>query len=495
MHQRYPHLVFKKVLKSMFMQKKIIIKFIFAIVIGGFALPVFATDLMDIYKQAVFSDQVFQAAKATRVSVGESLPQSIAPLLPQLNIQGANTTWNYNNNISAPKIPPRFVGDIPQDQTGIIKFNSNSYTLTLSQPLINFSQWMLVSQAKAIVNQANATFGAAAQDLIIRVATAYFNVLLAQDNLQFAQAQTNANAEQLKQARQRYEVGVDAIISVNNAQASYDKAAAQQIAAENALRNAQEALRQLTGQTYANIEGFKIELPLLSPQPFNVEEWVSAGAKQNLTLLAQRFATEAARENIKVNFGGHLPTVSAVGTYGGSNGQQLGTVNGYNGTVALQVSVPIYQGGLVNSQVRQAQADYVTASANRENTYRAVIVTTRQNYNNVLAGISKIKADRQAIVSAQSSLDSTSEQYKVGAATMVDVLISLQNLYSAKQIYASDQYTYLLSTLQLKQAAGTLGPNDLQEINQWLHDTKKSRAQAKPSVKHAKKKSKQNQIH
>lgn len=457
-------------------------KFLIAILTLGLSAPVFATDLMDIYQQALVSDQVFQAAKSTRLSVGESVPQSIAPLLPQLSIQGANTTWNYNKTTSVSVA----TGATPSDQLGTVKYNSNSYTLTLSQPLINFSQWMLVNKAQATVNQANATFGAAAQDLIIRVATAYFNVLLAQDNLQVSQAQTNANAEQLKQARQRYEVGMDAIVAVNDAQASFDKANAQQIAAENALRNAQEALRQLTGQTYVSIEGFKITLPLLSPNPSDAEAWVSAGVKQNLTLLAQRFATEAARENIKVNMGGHLPTVNAVGTYGRNNGQTLGTTNTLNGAVSLQVSVPLYQGGLVNSQVRQAQDDYATASAQRENTYRAVMVSTRQNYNNVLSGISKLKADRQAIVSAQSSVDSTSAQYKVGASTMVDVLTALENLFAAKQIYATDQYNYLLSTLQLKQAAGTLGPNDLQEINQWLHAPVKT-SQSNPYHKQQKK--------
>lgn len=436
--------------------------------LGGFSLPAFATDLMEIYQEATQYDQVFQAAKATRLSVGETLPQNIAPLLPQLSAI-ANTTGNYYNALVAPKTPPILAGDIPTDNTGIKKYNSNGYTVTLTQPLINFNQWMLVSKAKATVNQANATFGAAAQALIIRVAQAYFNVLLAQDNLEFAQAQTKANAEKLKLAQQRYAVGMDAIASVNDAQAGYDRTYAQQIAAENNLRNANEALRQITGQTYSHLESFKTAIPLLTPRPYNVEDWVNAGAKQNLTLLAQRFATEAARENIKANFGNHLPTVSAVGTYGPNYGQQLGTVNAVQASAAIQVNVPLYQGGLVNSQVRQAEDDYATAAANRENAYRTVVVGVRQNYNNVMAGISKIKADQQAIVSAQSSLDSNTEQYKVGTSTMIDVLIALQNVYNAKQNYASDQYNYLLSTLQLKQAAGTLGPNDLAEINLWLH--------------------------
>lgn len=463
--------------------KKRIIKTLYLVALGGFALPAFATDLMEIYQEATQYDQVFQAAKATRLSVGETLPQNIAPLLPQLSAT-ANTTGNYYNAIVAPKSPVVVANAIPTDNTGIRKFNSNGYAVTLTQPLINFNQWMLVNKAKATVNQANATFGAAAQDLIIRVAQTYFSVLLAQDNLEFAQAQTKANAEKLKLAQQRYAVGMDAIASVNDAQASYDRTYAQQIAAENNLRNANEALRQITGQTYSHLESFKTPIPLLTPRPYNVEEWVNAGAKQNLTLLAQRFATEAARENIKANFGNHLPTVSAVGTYGTGYGQQLGSVNAVQASAAIQLNVPLYQGGLINSKVRQAEDDYATVSANRENTYRTVVVGVRQNYNNVMAGISKIKADQQAIISAQSSLESNTEQYKVGTSTMIDVLIALQNVYNAKQNYASDQYNYLLSTLQLKQAAGTLGPNDLAQINLWLHSKVTKSQNTKTQPKH-----------
>lgn len=425
-----------------------------------FSMPVFATDIMDIYNQALQSDPVYQAARSTRLSVRETVPQNVAGLLPTV----AGTADQTRNVIQTLRAPPS-----ASASKGTTVFNSSDYMLTLTQPLINFGNWMLVRQADATAKQADATFGAAGQNLIFRVAQAYFNVLLAQDVLRATEAQKAANARQLDQVQQRFKVGLDAVTSVYNAQAQYDATVAQEITDQNALRNSQEALRQLTGLYYTTIENFKIEIPLITPQPANIEQWVSAAEKQNLTLLASRFATEAARANVKVNFAGHLPTLSAVGTYERSNGQSLGTVNTNNKTAGLQLTLPIFQGGLIASQTRQAEYDYATASANRENIYRQTIVKTRQNYNDVLAGISKIKADRQAIVSAQSSLDSTEESFKVGTRTIVDVLLSVQTLYLAQRVYATDEYAYLLSTLALKQSAGLLSVNDLNAINTWIH--------------------------
>jgi len=444
--------------------KKIISRYLLALSLTSLATPAFATDLVDIFQQAVDSDPVYQAAKSTRLSVHEQLPQSVAALLPNLSATASAATNNTNILTAAPATGL---------QTGSATYSSNGYAINLTQPLISFSDWMQVSKANATVKQADANFGAATQDLIIRVATAYFNVLQAQESLSYVQAQKAVTVRQLDQAKHRFNAGENAMTSVYDAQAAYDKAVAQEITAQNILRNNQEALRQLTGQTYSSLDSFKTAIPLLTPKPANIEQWITASTRQNLPLLAQGFAVQAARENIKVNFGGHLPTVDAVGSYGRTNGQVEG-VNQTQSSAGIQVTIPLFAGGMVNSQVRQAQYDYQTATSNRENTYRSVIITTRQKYNDVLAGISKIKADRQTILSAQASLDSTEEGYKVGSSTMVDVLIAVQNLYNAKQALTLDEYNYLLSTLQLKQAAGTLSPNDLAEINKWLHRPKRA---------------------
>jgi outer membrane protein len=444
--------------------KKIIIKFLLNLSLCMLFTPeALAADLIDIYNQALQSDPTYQAATSTRLSQRETLPQNVANLLPNLSAT-ANTTLNIINTSATSGS-----STAPPTPAGTQKYNSNGYLVTLTQPLLNFTSWMQVSQANATAKQADATFYAAGQQLIIDVAQAYFDVLQAQDTLRVTEAQKAAHARQLDQVQQRFKVGLDAVTSVYNAQAAYDSDIAQEIADQNALRNKQEALRVLTGQYYSSIEGLKIELPLVSPQPSAIDQWVATAEKQNFTYLAQRFATQAAREFIKVRFGGHLPSLNAVGTYQRTNSNSSGTASETAKAASLQLNVPIYSGGLVASQVRQAQDDYATQSANMEKTYRQTITNTRQFYNDVLAGISKIKADRQAIVSAQSSLDSTEESFKVGTRTIVDVLLAQQKLYEQKRIYAKDEYTYLLSTLQLKQAAGSLSALDLQAINAWLH--------------------------
>lgn len=426
-------------------------------------MPVWADDLMEIYSQALQSDPVYQAAKSTRLSNREALPQSVAGLLPAIS-----GTTNTNTNVQETL-------NLPQGSstpTGTQRFNSNGYTLSLTQTVFNFATLMQVREASATAKEADATFGAAAQDLLVRVAQDYFNVLQAQDVLRATEAQKASSARQLDQEQERFKVGLDPITSVYDAKAQYDGVVALEIADQNSLRNSQEALRQLTGQYYASIEGLKIELPLITPQPADVEQWADVAEKENLTLLAARFATVAARENVKVNFAGHLPSLSAVGSYTRSNTQQYGTPNTNTRAAGLQLNLPIFEGGLVTSQTRQAEDNYATASANMEDTYRQTIVTVHQQYNNIISGMGQIKADRQAIVSAQASLDSTEESYKVGTRTIVDVLLAQQRLYQTQRTYAQDEYAYLISTILLKQAAGTLTVADLQAINVWLHTPK-----------------------
>jgi outer membrane protein len=423
----------------------------------GTLKPCFAADLLDIYQTALKNDTVYQAAVSTRLSTREALPQSVAALLPSINGQ-ATLSSNYQNITQAP----------PDNPLGISRFPSRGYSISIKQPLLDIGDWMAVKQASNSSKQADAILGAAAQSLIYRVASTYFQVLLAQDNLHLAQAEKAANAKQLDQAQKRVRVGIDTVTTLYEAQAAYDKSLAAEITAQNALRNSEETLRQLTGQTYSDLSRFKKGLPLLSPQPANIEQWIRTATTYNLNLMASRYGLEAARENIKIKASGHLPTVNLVGSYGRDNGLNMGTTNRNSAVVGLQLDVPLFSGGRVSSNTRKAEYDFQTASANLDNTYRQVVVATRQKYNDVLADISKIKAERQAIKSAQLSLDSTQESFKAGTRTIVDVLLAQQNLYDAKRNAANDQMTYLLDSLLLKQEAGTLKPDDLQQINQWL---------------------------
>lgn len=420
----------------------------------------FAADLIDIYKAALISDPTYQAAVSTRLSQREAIPQSVAALLPNISAQ-ANVSNNYQNITQPPA---------PGQPNGISNFQSQGYNISIRQPLININAWLGVKQANNTGKQADLTLAAAAQDLIFRVATAYFNVLSAQDTLRLTQAEKAADSKQLNQAQKRVQVGLDALTSVYEAKAAYDKSVASEISAENTLRNNQEALRQLTGQTYSSIKTFKKNMPLQNPQPDNIERWINAATQNNLKLMAARYGVEVSREKIKMQASGHLPSLSLMGNYGktATFNNVPSSLNKNGGTVGLELDVPLFAGGAVSSKTRQAQYDFQTASANLDNTYRLLIINTRQKYNDVLADISKIKAEQQAIKSAQLSLDSTEESYKAGTRTVVDVLIAQQNLYDAKRTSASDQYNYLLDTLLLKQAAGSLKPADLVQISQWL---------------------------
>lgn len=337
-------------------------------------------------------------------------------------------------------------------------------------------------QADAKVKQADATYGAALQDLIYRTTKAYFEVLQAEDNLHITQAQKKLLARQLDEAKQRFEVGLNTITDVYNAQAAYDKIVAQEITDQNEVNNKYEALRAITGQRYTLIAALNKKIPLIPPNPADIEKWVKAAEAQNLTLKASRFSMDAAREFIKVRAAGHLPTIDASGGYSRTNGSSSianapGTNEGTN--LGLTLKVPLYQGGMVNSQTRQAQYDFQTAAADMEINHQKVLAGTRQYYTSVLADISRIAADRIAVKSARSAYESNLAAYQVGTKTNVDVLSAQKELFDAQRKFAADQYTYLIDTIMLKQFAGTLNEADLLMINTWLKIMDQEEAQQK----------------
>lgn len=423
-----------------------------------------ATDLIDVYQAAVNNDPIFQSATATRLAAGEQLPQSWAGLLPQLSFS-ANTSGNRFNNQT---------NNLPS--TGVSRYNSKAYQLNLSQTLINFNAFTSVSVAQANVAAANANYAAAAQDLIIRVAIAYFNVLSAQDNLKFTQAQKAAVTKQWQQAKARFNAGMDTATAVANAKASYDALIAQEIADKNNVVNQYELLQTITNTLYNDLAVVKQQFPLVKPIPSDIQAWLKQTETGNATIQAMRYSADAAKQAIRAHATNHLPTVSVIGNYGymhntvGSNSANnvQSLASGQASSIGLQLNMPLLQGGLVNSQTRQAQDNYAKARADLENVYRSTIASTYQTYNNVLTGISKIQADAQAVRSAQSALTSNESAMHAGTMTMVDVLNAQQALYNARKIYTMDQYNYLISTLQLKQAAGTLNEKDLRLINTWL---------------------------
>lgn len=440
---------------------------LFLLLTCGIVSNAYATDLFTVYQEALKCDPVLAQAEATRNSVQEGVPQSRAGLLPSLISSGSLIDdRNSEQNVSSEK---GFLIGPASSGSG----NQHSYQLSLDQPIFNFQNWMKLRASKDTAKKADATYNAAFQDLIIRVSTAYFNVLQAQDKLRFIKANKKAVGDQLKQIKERYQVGMATMTDVYQAQANYDSLNAQEITAQNTVMNNFEALRQITGQSYHKLDPIGAHFSLISPMPANSQEWIRAGENNNWTLLAARYAEQAARENIRVNYAGHFPTLDATEQFQHGNGAALGfpqntTSNVWRSDVGLQVKLPLYQGGLVMSQTRQAQDDYLVASDAMVAAHRLVVFQAQQAYNNVMASISTVKADRIAITSNQSALDSIVAGYQAGTKTILDVLTAQQNLYQAESNLSADQNTYILNTLALKQAAGSLNAGDVLAVNRWL---------------------------
>lgn len=432
----------------------------FVLVLAPWAAAL-ATDLMCTYQDALMSDPTFKAAQATYLADQENVPIARAALLPNLVLTG-QTQRQYIYQTDA-----AFFGT--PDTT--FYNTSDIYALDITQPIFNYAAWSNLQGAGFQAKQAEATFAAAAQDLMIRTAQAYFNVLQNSDTLRYTRMRKVAVGRQLQQASQQYQVGLIARTGVSEAQANYDAIVADEIAAKDNLAVAVEELRAITGKRYANLMGPNFNFPLVQPRPTNILSWVRVSQNQNYTLRAAIENDNAAQENIKTQFGGHLPVINAIGSYNynhNTSPQETGFSTQEITAAGVSLNFPLYQGGLVNAQTRQARYLYQQAVANMELTHRNVVTQARDAYLGVITGISKVRADRQAIISAQIALEATTEGYKAGTRTILDVLNSQTSLYQAQQTYSADQYNYLINILTLKEAAGTLGPDDLAEMNCWL---------------------------
>ena len=422
-----------------------------------------AADLLSIYRDAQGADAVYASARAGFAAGQEKLPQGLSGLLPAVTVAG-NTQYNDRNL--------QFRSAIPGITSGSTRFNSNSLSVTATQPLFRYQNWITYEQAKSQVSQAEAAFLQANQDLIIRVAQAYFDILLAENNVTLAAAQKTAFAEQLAQAKRNFEVGTSTITDANDAQARHDLAYSQEIAAQNDLEIKKQALRQIIGRMPPEIARFGNHFVPQLPAPNNMDQWVENGTTTSLQVKIAQAALDIAAQDVTRNRGGHLPTLDAVANYtdtgAGSGIQGGGGIDTNTKYIGLQLAVPLYQGGLVNSKVREALANQEKSRQDLENAKRSVALNTRAAFLGVTNGVAQIKALETALVSSQSSVDSTKLGQEVGVRTQVDVLNATQQLISTRRDYAQAIYAYAINVLKLKAAAGTLREDDLAYVNQWL---------------------------
>jgi outer membrane protein len=429
----------------------------------GFACvspAVHATDLVEVFRSAQNNDPVYLAAGAANRALYETRPQARALLLPDVQVFGS---------IDGNRQDIRRLGTTT-NVPGASNFFSNTIQLSVTQPVYNKDLFVQLKQADTRVKQANAEFAFAFQDLIFRVADAYFNVLRGEDQLDFAVAQQEANKRQLDQAQQRFDVGLIAITDVEEAKAGFDNATATVIEAENALDNAREALREITGDYYEHLAELEKEIPLVVPEPQSIEEWTETALNQNLELLAARYASEVQRDQIRRAKAGHLPTLNLVGETGldTSDGDFSNDRQIWDSSVSLQLRLPIYQGGLVLSQTRESRARYQESIDIQEQARRRTQRDAREAYLGVKTQISLVQARDQSVRSAGSALEAIKAGFEVGTRTTADVVDAEQNLVLNQRDYSFARYDYIIEILRLKRAAGTLSDQDLVIVNNWL---------------------------
>ena len=417
-----------------------------------------ADTLLDVYRQALDSDPQLRAAEAGWMAAQEARPQSRAGLLPQIEAS-ANMTRTTQELLQSNQ------GSPPGKET----FDSQGYTLSLNQSLYNHQNYVLLKQSNALIAQAGAGYEAARQGLILRVAEAYFNLLSAKDDLATAEATKRAISQQLRQTQQRFEVGLSAITDVHEAQAAFDAAAAAEIGAQNGLDVAREALREIIGREPTTLAKLVDEMPLPSPEPANIDQWVERALEQNLALMAADAAAQTAAAGIKLRQAGHYPRLGlfANHTHSDSTDAAMGSET-KNTSIGVQLSVPLYSGGLTTSQTREARALYNQANERLEQQRRATVRDARSAFLSVMAGISQVQARKQALSSAQTALEATQAGFEVGTRTMVDVLGAQSQRFLAQRDYARARYDYTLASLRLKQAAGMLSEEDVIEVSSWL---------------------------
>jgi outer membrane protein len=417
--------------------------------------PAHAADLLTVYRDSQVSDPVYQSARAQYMATIEKLPQARAGYLPLI----AGSVSMFRNHGDREGLPDR-------------DFTTKTYAITLAQPIFRMQNWIAITQAQQQVIQAEAILAATQQDLVLRVAQAYFDVLLAQDNVALSETQNTAISEQLAQAKRNFEVGTATIVDTLEAQARYDQTVAKAIADKNDLEVKRRALQVLLGKLPDGLTPLREPLRLGEPQPNDIEAWVAAAQDSSFTIANARANYEFFRQEVARQRAGHLPTLDLSGSYARVDDPTsalppIGTLAN-NAAIGLTLSIPIYSGGLVQSRVREALANRDRAEQDLENVRRNVAQAVRSNFLNVTSGISQVRALEQALASTQSQLDSTILGRDVGVRTSVDVLNAQQQVFQTRRDLQQARYNYLLNTLRLKQAAGQLDEPDVQEVNRAL---------------------------
>ncbi len=417
-----------------------------------------ALDLLQSYERALQSDPVYRAAEANRNAILETKPQSIAQLLPSLAFTGSlNAT-----QIQVSSTP------IVLQRGQRVGYWDNVMNVRLTQPIYRHDLWVQLSQADSQVAAAEEQFAAEAQNVALRVARAYFDILLAEANLSFAKAEKLATERQYEQAKARFEVGLIAITDVKVAEAAYDAVVARVIAAENDWENAEEGLKQIIGEFDEDLSRLPAKIPFDRPKPDNIDQWHELGQQNNLLILAATYQAELAKKGIDLQFAGHMPSLDMVGNLDFIDTSRPNGISFKSQYIGAQLKIPIFEGGGVNSRVDQARFQFEAATEQVDVQRRAVKLQVKNSFRKTIAAIGQVHALDTAISSSKIALEAEQAGFEVGTRTMVDVLVVLRNLYANKRDYAKAVYDYIVESITLKHGAGLIARHDIEVVNDWL---------------------------
>ena len=438
-----------------------------------------AEDLSQIYQLARGADPTLAIADDNRNATQENVPQARAALLPQIN---GSIGYTHADGDSYGAVGSATPNPASVPSSTITRTRTRPEEIQLSQTLFNWADIERVRSAEASAEGADFTYDAASQDLLVRTATAYFGVLTAEDQFTFAQLNQKALQTQLDQAEQRFKVGLASITDVHVARAQRDTAAAQVISAQNTVETAREVVAQIIGKSFGDLKKLRDPVPLDKPEPPDMQAWVDMASKQNPALAAARKSVDASEFNVAQQRAGHYPTLtgtltrantpqwgSSTETFAGSSSSLFPSSALNNGTtIGVTLNIPIFSGGLVSAQTRQALFQRDAAQDQLDLDRRTVVANTRNAYRASIAGISEVEATKTAVISAESAVKASQAGYEVGTKTIIDVLSSQATLLQAQSTYSQARHQFVLSGLQLKQAAGVISIKDLQAVNSLL---------------------------
>jgi outer membrane protein len=424
-------------------------------------------DLMDAYRDAVANDPVLATADAARLVVAEGVPQARAALLPQLSAGlsleqlhgGGGATTDANGNI------------VTAGASGHTR--SRSLNGELVQPILDLSSIASLRAAQSQRDAQEETYRAALQNLYVRVANAYFGVLVAEDNLAVYQSYEDAYKQEFQQSSERFKNGLVTAADVSQSQAYYLYIKSQRISAQDQLKDARRALEQITGKPVGSLKRLREDLPMQPPEPADPKAWVGAAMQTNPAILAARHAVDADEHRINAARANHLPTINAnVGysKYGSWSNVERGAAGYGPGTttVGLTLSVPLFSGGLTQSQVRQAIHQRDEDAGLLETQRRQAARDASNYYNLVLDGIEQVQSARDSVQAAKKSVTSMRAGYEIGTQSLTNVVVAIETLANVQTEYSYVRHQFILNKLLLKQAAGTIDVHDLEDVNRLL---------------------------